>query len=113
MRTLWTAGLLIFCIAQGAKASDYFKCVLRVSTFTCQDITRSSFIERVCFDTDKQYMFVKSNGTYYKYCKIGPEVVSRFLAAPSMGKFYNAQIRGNVSEGPFDCRTHQIPKNSR
>ncbi|WP_461352239.1 KTSC domain-containing protein [Bradyrhizobium sp. USDA 4454] len=33
-----------------------------------------------------------------------------FLAAPSMGRYYNATIKGSGSDGPFDCRTHRVPK---
>jgi len=28
-----------------------------------------------------------------------------FLTAPSMGHYYNANIKGFSSDGPFDCRT--------
>jgi hypothetical protein len=28
-----------------------------------------------------------------------------FVAAPSMGQFYNQKIKGTGSDGPFDCRT--------
>ncbi|WP_197521027.1 hypothetical protein [Bradyrhizobium icense] len=31
------------------------------------------------------------------------------MAAPSMGQFYNANIKGSGKDGPFDCRTHRVP----
>jgi hypothetical protein len=27
-----------------------------------------------------------------------------------MGRYYNANIKGSGSDGPFDCRTHRAPK---
>jgi len=72
--------------------------------FDCTDITRSSFIRRVCYDRHNEYMLISLNGTFYHYCAIDAGTVSSFLSAPSMGKLYNASIRGN-----FDCRLHQVP----
>jgi hypothetical protein len=31
------------------------------------------------------------------------------MGAPSMGQFYNQNIKGSGSDGPYDCRTHRIP----
>lgn len=36
-------------------------------------------------------------------------IISTLLNAPSMGKFYNANIKGGGSDGPYDCRTHRVP----
>jgi hypothetical protein len=37
-----------------------------------------------------------------------------FLAAPSMGQYYNCQHPGHWQQnGPFDCRTHAVPKYAR
>jgi hypothetical protein len=44
------------------------------------------------------------NGTWYHYCEIDQETVSGLLAADSMGRFYNASIKGQ-----FDRRTHRVP----
>ena len=35
--------------------------------------------------------------------------IDSFMAAPSMGQFYNLNIRGSDSDGPYDCRTHRKP----
>jgi hypothetical protein len=32
--------------------------------FTCQNITRSSFINRVCYDESESYMLIELDGTY-------------------------------------------------
>jgi len=80
-----------------------------LTPFDCRDITRSSFIRRVCYDSANAYMLIQLNSTYYHYCEIDPGTVASLLSAPSMGKFYNARIKGNGSDGPYDCRTHRIP----
>lgn len=95
--------------AKAETVSVKYRGEVELAPFECQDVTRSSFIQRVCYDADNQYMLISLNGTYYHYCEIGSEVVGALLAAPSMGKFYNANIRGSGSDGPFDCRTHRVP----
>ena len=72
--------------------------------FDCTDIARSSFIRRVCYDGRNEYMLISLNGTFYHYCEIDPGTVSSLLTAPSMGRFYNANIKGD-----FDCRVHRVP----
>src|SRR6266487_6684662 len=61
--------------------------------FECSDITRSSFIRRVCYDRRNEYMLICLNGPFYHYCEIDPSTVSSLLNAPSMGRFYNASIK--------------------
>ena len=73
--------------------------------FDCTDITRSSFIRRVCYDSRQEYMLVSLNGTFYHYCEIDTRTVSSLLEAPSMGRFYNASIKGS-----FDCRVRRVPQ---
>jgi hypothetical protein len=75
-----------------------------LSSFDCKDITRSSFIKRVCYDGRNEYMLISLNDTFYHYCAIDAGTVSSLLSAPSMGEFYNANIKGN-----FDCRVHRVP----
>jgi hypothetical protein len=72
--------------------------------FACTDVTRSSFIRRVCFDKMNSYMLIDLAGTYYHYCEIDGGTVSTLLAAESIGRFYNSAIKGQ-----FDCRTHRVP----
>ena len=76
-----------------------------LKSFDCTDITRSSFINRVCYDEPNEYMLINLNGTYYHYCEIDAGSVSSLLNAPSMGAFYNANIKGN-----FDCRKNRMPE---
>lgn len=78
--------------------------------FICSDVTRSSFIERVCYDAANQYMLLKLKSTYYHYCEVPSSILESLISAPSMGRYYNASIKGSGSDGPFDCRTHRVPK---
>ena len=77
---------------------------LDLKPFACTAIERSSFIRRVCYDTANAYMLVSLNGTYYHYCDIDEGTVNLFLAAASMGCFFNASIKGH-----FACTTGHIP----
>ena len=55
------------------------------------------------------YMLINLRGTYYHYCEMPAATFDAFLAAPSMGQFYNQRIKGTGMDGPFDCRTHRVP----
>lgn len=77
--------------------------------FVCTDTPRSSFIQRVCYDKAQNYMLINLKGTYYHYCELPAATFDSFVAAPSMGQFYNQRIKGSGSDGPFDCRTHRAP----
>lgn len=91
-----------------SSASDlcpkYGECV-PADQFTCEEISRSSFITRLCYNEPGQYMVLRLNQTDYHYCGIPRDDVASFLSAPSMGQFYNANIKG----GPFDCRINPVP----
>jgi hypothetical protein len=76
-----------------------------LARFECTEVTRSSFIRRVCYDVRNDYMLISLNGTFYHYCEIDAGTVSALLSAPSMGRFYNASIKGN-----FDCRVNRVPQ---
>jgi hypothetical protein len=76
-----------------------------LKSFDCNDVSRSSFINRVCYDQRNAYMLISLNGKFYHYCQIDAGTVSSLLAAPSMGVFYNSSVKGN-----FDCRVHHIPE---
>lgn len=80
-----------------------------LDSFACTSADRSSLVQRVCYDAAEHYMVILLKGTYYHYCEIGPVTVDEFLGAASMGRYFNANIRGGGSDGPFDCRTHRVP----
>jgi Domain of unknown function (DUF4189)/KTSC domain len=73
-----------------------------LTPFDCTGIERSSFINRVCYDRNNEYMLISLNGTYYQYCQIDAGTVSSLLDAPSMGQFYNFSIKRK-----FECYKQQ------
>ena len=75
-----------------------------LAPFNCDAITRSSFIERVCYDAANSYMLIDLSGTWYHYCEIDADTVSNLIAADPMGQFYNQSIKGR-----FDCRARRVP----
>jgi KTSC domain len=75
-----------------------------LAPFKCEAITRSSFIRRVCYDASNSYMLINLSGTWYHYCDIDHGRVDELLQANSMGRFYDASIKGS-----FDCRTGHVP----
>jgi KTSC domain len=88
----------------------YCPCPLDVSSFTCTDTPRSSFV-RVCYDEPKSFMAIKLKESWYSYCEIDAATVSKLLSAPSICRFYNQAIRSRPegTHGPFDCRDHPMP----
>jgi len=75
-----------------------------LAPFECRQIRGSSFVHRICFDSQFQYLLVNLKGTYYHYCGIDPQTVSRWIDADSKGRFYNRNIKGR-----FDCRIGVVP----
>jgi hypothetical protein len=82
---------------------------LDLKTFDCTTITRSSFVNRACYDKAKRFMVVQLKETYYPYCEMPAATYDAFLKAESMGRYFNANIKGSGKDGPFDCRTHAKP----
>ena len=75
-----------------------------LAPFNCEWVTRSAVVKRLCYDSHEQYAIVNLAGTYYHYCEMPPDVVTAWREADSMGRFYNAQVKGQ-----FDCGGHRIP----
>ena len=76
-----------------------------LAPFKCDEITRSSFINRVCYDAANSYMLINLSGTWYHYCELDPDTLANLMAAESMGRFFDKSIKKQ-----FDCRTHHIPQ---
>ena len=81
-----------------------YRGLVDLAPFTCETVTRSSLVQRVCYDPREQYMIINLQGTYYHYCEIDAGTVDQLRTAPSMGRYYSAVIKGN-----FDCRTRRVP----
>jgi hypothetical protein len=77
--------------------------------FNCQDVTRSSVISRVCYDTESRRMLVQRHAVYHQYCDLPKDTLDAFLNAPSMGRYYRANIEGADGSGPYDCPAHKAP----
>jgi KTSC domain len=108
-----TIAICIFIFLHNAAHAETvtvkYRGAVPLDTFYCQAIDRSSLVQRVCYDPAKQYMVIMLNGIYYHYCEIDQGTVNSLLTAQSMGKYFNANIKGSGSDGPFDCRTHRVP----
>jgi hypothetical protein len=73
-----------------------------LTPFACQDITRSSLINRVCYDAANRTMIVQVKTAYSQYCGVPEAARDSFLNAPSMGRYYNADITGSGAR--YECR---------
>ena len=80
---------------------------VNLKSYDCQDITRSSLIERVCYDEANRHMVVRRNAVHDQYCELPKDVVVAFLNAPSMGQYFNANIAGNGKSRPIRLRDAQ------
>ena len=81
-----------------------YRGTVNLAPFVCTDVQRSSFIKRVCYDKPHLYMLINLNGIYYHYCAIDAATVASLMSADSMGRSYNAAIKGR-----FDCRVNRGP----
>jgi len=91
-------------VARGETVQVKYRGEVDLKPFDCADITRSSFIRRVCYDQANGYMLINLNGTYYHYCQIDAATVAAFTTADSMGRYFNAEVKGRL-----DCRINRIP----
>jgi hypothetical protein len=80
-----------------------------LKSFNCQDITRSSVISRVCYDDASRRMVVQRHAAYHQYCDLAKDTLDAFLKAPSMGRYYRANIEGTDGSGPYACPMHKAP----
>ncbi len=77
---------------------------VELTPFDCASITRSSFIQRLCYDSRERYIVVELQGTYYHYCQVPAAIVENWKNSDSMGRYYNANIKGR-----YDCRLLHMP----
>ena len=74
------------------------------SRFEYLDTSRSSFITGAWYDSSNFYMVIGLRGTYYHYCRMPRNAWNSFQVADSLGRHYNAFIKGN-----YDCRLGGVP----
>jgi hypothetical protein len=101
--------LILTAEARPETADVKYRGAVDLKTFECRDITRSSFIQRVCYDKAQNYMLINLHGTFYHYCELPAATFDALMGAPSMGQFYNKNIKSTGSNGPYDCRTRRVP----
>jgi KTSC domain len=65
-----------------------------LAPMVCKWTPESTFINRLCFDAEREYAVVSLNGTYYHYCGIPPEVIHGWYESASLGRYYNVIIKG-------------------
>ena len=107
-RLFLTVTIFIFTFLPSPSAAETvyvkYRGPVDLSPFKCHLITRSSFVNRLCYDRQEKYVIVKLKNTYYHYCEVPPDIVMDWLKADSIGRFYNANIKGR-----FDCRKNYVP----
>jgi hypothetical protein len=80
---------------------------VNLRSFVCQDITRSSIIERVCYDEANRHMVIRHSAVHDQYCELPESVADAFLNAPSMGQYFKTNIAGTGNSGRYDCGAHK------
>lgn len=78
-----------------------------LSRFECRDINRSTILQRVCYDGERRDLVVAIKGGYDRYCGVPVEVVDALMSAPSMGHFFNQNIRSEMAGERYDCSTRE------
>ena len=108
VRTATALLLHLFTVEVGSETVDVRDCgTVDLKTFECRDINRSSLIQRVCYDKAQSRMIISIKGVYDQYCELPAQTFDGLMAAPSMGKFFNRNIRGSGPDGPYTCRMHR------
>jgi hypothetical protein len=100
---------LALLLAQLAAAPIVYETVgelrlIDLATFECRDISRSTVLQRVCYDRAQQNLVVAVDGRYDRYCAVAAETVDSLLGAPSMGQFFNRNIKREAAGSRYDCR---------
>lgn len=67
--------------------------------FKDYNLKESSVIKRLLYDQSESYLIVKLNDIYYHYCAVPAILVTDWVKADSLGKFYHSHVKNR-----FDCR---------
>src|SRR4051794_15741055 len=95
-RALFTAALCAWFVgaANAESVVVKYRGPLDLKPFECFNIKPSSFVNRICYDEKNQYLVTQLQQTYYHYCEINKGTVDAWIAADSLGRFYNQNIKG-------------------
>lgn len=76
-----------------------------LASFRCQDVTRSSVIDRVCYEENTRRMLVQRHTLYHAYCDVPVDIRDGLLNARSMGHYYRINLEAAREQGRYGCRT--------
>ena len=114
MRFIILSALVLGCqLAAAETVQVKYHGLVSLDDFACEDVKESSDVSRFCYDRAERYMVIRLKTTYYHYCEMDAATVKGFQQASSKRQFFETRIRGSGADGPFDCRTHPIPKKYR
>lgn len=114
MRFIIFSALVWICQLAGAETVQVkYLGPVSLDAFACTEVKEGSDVSRICYDKAERYMIIQLRTTYYHYCEIDAATMQGLQTAASKRQFFEARIRGSGSDGPFDCRTHPIPKKYR
>jgi hypothetical protein len=114
LRFIILSALVLICqVAMAETVQVKYHGVVSLDAFACEDVKESSDVSRICYDKAERYMVIRLKTTYYHYCGIDAATVQGLERASSKRQFFETRIRGSGADGPFDCRTHPIPKKYR
>lgn len=110
---IFLALVLLGHVASAETVQVKYHGAVSLDAFACADVKDGSDVSRICYDKAERYMVIQLKTTYYHYCEIDAATVQSLQGASSKRQFFEARIRGSGADGPFDCRTHPVPKKYR
>lgn len=110
---IFSALVVISQVAMAETVQVKYHGSISLDSFACEDVKESSDVSRICYDKAERYMVIRLKTTYYHYCDIDAATVQGLLRASSKRQFFETRVRGSGADGPFDCRTHPVPKKYR
>jgi hypothetical protein len=104
MKLLLTTIFLISTLVNAESVYVKYQGAVSLDNFNCTN-TVSSFVNRVCYKEQDNYVIVLLGSTNYHYCRVPSSTVTRWLNSSSKGSYYHSNIKGR-----FDCRLGGIPE---
>ena len=72
--------------------------------FDCSEV-KSSFLRRVCYDYDNNYLLIQLGSVWYHHCNVPEGTVSALTETDSPALFFNAHVRNK-----FSCSGRKVPQ---
>ena len=108
MKTLLTLTLILFVFSVHARDINvkYRHRAVDVDNgnFVEFNLKSSSLVKEIFYDQKTEYLLVRLKHTFYHYCSITVVTVNNWISSPSLGKYYNPNVKGN-----YDCRNYPVP----